>query len=334
MKIKIIQIGIGNRGDIWLESIAKSPVFELVACVEVSERFIAEQSAKHNIPRDRIFPSLEAALAQVKADAVLDVTPPAFHQAIATAALDAGLPILAEKPLADSIEAAEAIVQKVNASGLPYLVAQNYRYKPAIQTLKQALQTMGEIASVEISFCKAVRFGGYREEMPYPLIIDMSIHHFDLMRYLLNSNPVLISGQSWNPSWSWFKGDAAAALTLRFANRAIVTYHTSWTATGLETSWDGDWRFNCEKGVVELKQDKVTVQRFLGLNGNLHRYSAPEIMPEVALPLEPVPYLLQAFYEHVTNKTQPETSAQDNIHSIRMVFDAIRAFEAGVPVKV
>jgi predicted dehydrogenase len=332
--MKFIQIGIGNRGDIWLDSIAKSPVCELAACVEINEQFINQQSEKYNITRDKIFPSLEAALAQVEADAVLDVTPPGLHLQVATTALNAGLPVLAEKPLADNIDSAEAIVQKVEQSGLPYLVTQNYRYKPAIQTLKQALQGMGEIASVQISFHKAVRFGGYREEMPYPLIIDMSIHHFDLMRYLLNSNPVMISGQSWNPSWSWFNGDAAAALTLRFANHALVTYHASWTATGLETSWDGDWRFNCEKGVVELKQDKVTVQHFLGVDNRLHRYSEPEIMPTVQMALAPEPYLLQAFYEHVTNKTQPETSAQDNIHSVRMVFNTIRAFETGMPVEM
>lgn len=332
--MKFIQVGIGNRGDIWLDSIAKSPVCELAACVEISEQFINQQSEKYNIPRDRIFPTLEAALEHVQADAVLDVTPPSLHLGIATMALDAGLPVLAEKPLADNIDSAEAVVQKVEQSGLPYMVTQNYRYKPAIQTLKRALQDMGEIASVQISFHKAVRFGGYREEMPYPLIIDMSIHHFDLMRYLLNSNPVTISGQSWNPTWSWFKGEAAAALTLRFANNAIVSYHASWTATGLETSWDGDWRFNCEKGVVELKQDIVTVQKFLGVDNRLHRYSEPQIIPTVQMALAPEPYLLQAFYEHVTNKTQPETSAQDNIHSIRMVFNTIRAFESGKTVEM
>jgi predicted dehydrogenase len=331
--MKFIQVGIGNRGDIWLDSIAKSPVCELVACVEVNEQFIDQQSAKYNIPHNKIFPTLEAALEHVEADAVLDVTPPGLHLEIATLALNAGMPVLAEKPLADNIDSAEAIVRKVEQSGLPYLVTQNYRYKPAIQTLKQALEEMGEIASVQISFHKAVRFGGYREEMPYPLIIDMSIHHFDLMRYLLNSNPVMISGQSWNPSWSWFKGDAATALTLRFANNALVTYHASWTATGLETSWDGDWRFNCEKGVVELKQDKVTIQHFLGVDNRLHRYDEPQVVPAVQMALAPEPYLLQAFYEHVTNKTQPETSAQDNIHSIRMVFNTIRAFESGVSIK-
>jgi predicted dehydrogenase len=331
--MKIIQIGIGNRGDIWLKCIAESPVVELAACVEISEQFINAQSAKFNIPRDRIFPSLATALATVEADAVLDVTPPGLHLAIATTAMDAGLPVLAEKPLADTINAAEAIVAKANETGLPYMVTQNYRYKPAIQTLKQTLANMGTIASVEISFCKAVRFGGYREEMPYPLIIDMSIHHFDLMRYMLNSNPIMISGQSWNPPWSWFKGDAATALSMRFANNAVVTYHASWAATGLETSWDGDWRFNCEKGVVELKQDKITVQYFEGVENRLHRYSTLEIVPTVQMSLLPEAYLLQAFYEHVTNKTQPETSAQDNIHSIRMVFDAVHACETGMTIK-
>ena len=333
--MKVIQVGIGNRGDSWLSAIADSDVVELAGCVEISDHFIEQQSAKYNIPRDTIFPTLAEALQNIEADAVIDVTPPGLHLSVAGTAMDAGLPVLAEKPLADDLHPAQAIVDKANATGLLYMVAQNYRYKPVIQTLRQTVEKMGRIASVEISFHKAVHFGGFREQMPYPLIIDMSIHHFDLMRYLLKGNPVTMSGQSWNPAWSWFNGDAATALTMRFDNDAIVTYHASWVATGLETSWDADWRFNCEKGIVELKQDVVTVQHWLGVKDNrLHDYSEPEVVPTVDMPLAHVPYLLQTFYDHVRDKTQAETSAQDNIHSIQMVFNAIRACESGTTISV
>ena len=58
-----------------------------------------------------------------------------------------GIPVLSEKPLADTFEAAQAIVDKANATGVLHMITQNYRYRSATQTLKQTLasKAMGEI---------------------------------------------------------------------------------------------------------------------------------------------------------------------------------------------
>ena len=61
--------------------------------------------------------------------------------------------------------------------------------------------------------------------MPHPLIIDMSIHHFDLMRFFLGSDAVAISARSWNPPWSWFAGDASAAAQIEFGNKRASFVH-------------------------------------------------------------------------------------------------------------
>ncbi|MEZ4618271.1 MAG: Gfo/Idh/MocA family oxidoreductase [Caldilineaceae bacterium] len=136
--------------------------------------------------------------------------------------------------MADTRQSAQDIVDVANRSGILHMVTQNYRYKPPLQTLKQALESgvCGEIGAVHVEFFKGPHFGGFREEMPYPLIIDMSIHHFDLMRFLLSSDPVALYGRSWNPSWSWFKGDASASVTLNFAGGVIVSYDGSWCSQG------------------------------------------------------------------------------------------------------
>ena len=118
--------------------------------------------------------------------------------------LEAGLPVLSEKPLANTLEAAQEIVRKADETGVLHLVSQNYRYRLPTQTLKRVLDSgqMGQVGALTVNFFKGPRFGGFREEMAYPLIIDMAIHHFDLMRFFLDSDPVSIFGQSWNPAWS------------------------------------------------------------------------------------------------------------------------------------
>jgi predicted dehydrogenase len=210
------------------------------------------------------------------------------------------------------------------------MVAQNYRYHAPVQTLYHTLHRsaeqggFGAIGAVKVDFFKGPHFGGFREEMPYPLIIDMAIHHFDLMRFFLGRDPVALYGRSWNPAWSWFKGDASAAVTLDFGGDVVVSYNASWCSQGQATPWNANWRFECAEGVVALTDDQVTTQR---VDGEL------VLVP----PMEPQrlaqAYLLHEFYEAVTLGKPPVTTCQDNIKSLAIVFDVIQSFVSGAAVR-
>jgi predicted dehydrogenase len=202
------------------------------------------------------------------------------------------------------------------------MVTQNYRYKPPLQTLKCALDAgeMGEIGAVAVDFFRGPHFGGFREEMPYPLIIDMAIHHFDLMRFLLERDPVSIFGRSWNPPWSWFSGDASAVVYFEFQDGVQVSYNGSWCSQGRETSWNANWRFECARGVVSLVDDQVYVQS---------PGSEPQRVPLVVMEHTDQAYLLREFCAAVTAGGASATTCQDNIRSLSMVFDTIRSFETG-----
>src|SRR5207247_4890068 len=116
---------------------------------------------------------------------------------------------------------------------------------------------LGGVASVSVQFFKGPHFGGFREEMPYPLIIDMAIHHFDMMRFFLGRDATSVYGRSWNPPWSWYRGDASAAVTLKFGGDVVVSYNGSWCSVGMETPWNANWRFECENGVLVFQDDQV-----------------------------------------------------------------------------
>jgi predicted dehydrogenase len=324
--MRVIQVGIGGMGNAWLRAVLASPEVEYAGFVEINPTIAREQVEKYGLDPSLIFPTLREALAAVKADGVIDVTPPRFHREVSLTALEAGVPVLSEKPLADTLEAAWDIVRKANETGVLHMVAQNYRYSVPAQTLKQVISSreMGRIGAVTVEFFKGPHFGGFREEMPYPLIIDMSIHHFDMMRFFLDSDPVSVFGRSWNPPWSWFKGDASASVILEFANEVMVSYNGSWCSTGRETSWNGSWRFECEKGVIALEGDQVYTQ----LMGREVVFVEPVEQQYVAQS-----YLLHEFYEAVVQGKRPATTCQDNIKSLAIVFDAIKSFETGCLVR-
>ncbi len=320
--LKVIQVGIGGMGNVWLKAVLASNEVEYAGFVEINKAIAGEQVEKYGLDPALIFESLAQALVAVPADGLIDVTPPTFHREISLAALEAGVPILSEKPLADTMAAARDITQKANETGVLHMVAQNYRYSPPAQTLKQLLDSgeLGQVGAVTVEFFKGPHFGGFREEMAYPLIIDMAIHHFDMLRFFLGSEVVSISGRSWNPPWSWYQGDASASVLLEFANKVVASYNGSWCSPGQETPWNANWRFECEKGIILLHKDQVYTQF---KNQALSRVEPVE-MAHVAQS-----YLLHEFYKAVSQGKTPATTCQDNIKSLAIVFDTVKSFELG-----
>jgi predicted dehydrogenase len=333
--MKVIQVGIGGMGQVWLQTVLASEEVEFAGFVEVNEGIAEAQAARNGLDRALIFPTLDDALASVQADGVdgvINVTPPQFHRDISIRALEAGIPVLSEKPLAPTLAEAREIVECANRTGVLHVVTQNYRYSTVAQTLKRALDPvgMGKIGAVTVEFFKGPHFGGFREEMPYPLIVDMSIHHFDLLRFFLGADPVSVFGRSWNPSWSWFKGDASASALVNFEDGVVATYSGSWCATGHETPWNGNWRFDCENGIVTLVDDKVWVYpRVREHAGLLPPPVEPTPVELVAPPRVAQAYLLHEFYAAVTEGAPAVTTCQDNIKSLSIVLNLVESFERG-----
>lgn len=336
--MRVIQVGIGGMGNAWLNAVQRSPQVEFAGFVEINPEIARAQAQAYRLDESRIFDSLPSALEQVDADAVINVTPPQFHREVTVMALEAGLPVLQEKPLAGTLDDARAIAAAADSTGVLCSVAQNYRYRPLTQTLKRVLDSgeLGAVAAVSAEFYKGPHFGGFREEMAHPLIVDMAIHHFDMMRFFLGGNARTIQARSWNPPWSWFAGDASASAQISFANGVQAAYTGSWCSQALETSWNANWRFECERGVVLARDDRVTLQRLLrvgeGAGALVNEHAEPEEIPLVEMAREGQDYLLQEFYEAVTEGGQTATTAQDNIHTMELVFGVVSACDSGGPV--
>ena len=86
------------------------------------------------------FGSLTAALAAGGFDAALVAVPHHLHEAVATEALDAGLHVLLEKPLAPSVEAADRILAAARNAGTVFMVAENAQYWPEVLTVRDLIR--------------------------------------------------------------------------------------------------------------------------------------------------------------------------------------------------
>ena len=118
-----------------------------------------------------------------------------------------GLHFMCEKPFADTVEHAREMLQLAEQSKRRLLISQNYRYRPVISRAKQLLEEkiVGPFGHGHIDFYIPADFTGtYREKMDFPLLVDMAIHHMDLIRYVTGRNIVKVTTLSFQPDWSWY----------------------------------------------------------------------------------------------------------------------------------
>ena len=155
--------------------------------------------------------------------------------------------MLCEKPLAESVSAGLSMIAAAELSGQLLMVSQSRRYWRNLDAFRRRSPSSAGSASSTAAFFKAPHFGGFREEMAYPLLIDMAIHQFDLARDLIGNEPVAVYCESYNPGWSWYAGDAAAEAVFEFAGGIRFGFTGSWCSPGMETSWNGAWRVSGER---------------------------------------------------------------------------------------
>ncbi|GAB1420925.1 Gfo/Idh/MocA family oxidoreductase [Anaerolineales bacterium] len=329
--MKVIQMGMGGMGDAWIKQLSALDFVEYVGFVEVNDQIAHDQAELYELNPSIIFRNLPDALEQVQADLVISIIPPEFRIETLQTCIDAKVPLMAEKPLADSLESAYTQLRMAQESGLVYVIAQNYRYKPGPYTVKSILDSgkLGAIDSVTVSHYWGFEFTGFRAEMPYPLLTDMAVHHFDLMRYFLGTEATRLYGITWSPPWNRNSGKMAAHALLTFEKDVHVAYTTSWASNGLPSTFEGDWRFECEKGELTYINDVISIQFRDGLEGKNFTYHPAEKRDFIPMPYAHQAYLMNEFNEYILTGKLPATIVQDNIKTFEMSFDVIKSSETG-----
>ena len=305
-------------GQAWLRTIGAAIDVELVGLVDLdaaAARNAADGAGFVEVPTGD---SLVAMLAEQAPDAVVDVTVPAAHRGVSTTALLHGLAVLSEKPLADTVSAGLAMIAASERSGQLLMVSQSRRYFRQLTAFRQQIAEIGPVGLLRCEFFKGPHFGGFREQMPYPLLVDMAIHQFDLARDLSGSEPVAVHCASFNPSWSWFAGDAAAQVTVEFASGAVFSFTGSWVSPGLETSWNGRWRVSGANGTATWDGDGAPVAG---------RADGSEVTVETHDVAEEIAGGLADFVDAVRTGRIPSGEAHANLLSLAMVEAAIRSAE-------
>jgi predicted dehydrogenase len=268
-KLKCLMIGAGGMAGAYLHHFF--PQFaermEVVGLVEIRRDVLDSACEFLGLPASARFIELARAFEQVEADFCTIVIPPAVHRDAVLAAVTRRMPILSEKPIADTWEACVEIYQAVTRAGVPMQVVQNYRYTPRILTLNEAISSgrIGRpnyiIARFAADYRQRGAWGAFRHEIAHSLLVEGSVHHFDQIRSLSGADCHTIAGWEWNPGHSSFDGECCGLFVMHMTNELHAQYEGNCLEAGWQNSWHQEfYRVEGEEGALVLDRDG-TVRR-------------------------------------------------------------------------
>ncbi|GAA2758519.1 Gfo/Idh/MocA family protein [Actinopolymorpha rutila] len=318
--LRALQVGAGGMGRGWLRTLLAYEEVELVGVADLDVARAKEALEQAGAGDVATGPTVEALADQVRPDFVVDVTIPEAHHPVTMEALRRGLPVLGEKPLAASLAESLELTAAAQAYDRLFMVSQSRRYDANLFAFRRQLRQLGRLGILTAEFFKAPHFGGFRDAMDHPLVLDMAIHAFDSARFLLEADPVAVYCEEYNPGWSWYAGDAAATAIFEFDGGLRYVYTGSWCSPGQETSWNAAWRASGEHGTALWDGDGLPTLEIVE-GGE----TAPEGDTSEADPHPGIAGSLREFVAALRTGTTPMGTARDNVASLAMVYAAIES---------
>lgn len=249
----ILFVGCGGMGNTWMKYILSRKDVVVEGLCDIDPEHMAEYAERYGLCAPR-FERAEAAFLALdgKINLVIDCTTPESHASITIAAMRAGCDVLGEKPMADARAGALAQLAAADETGKLYAVMQNRIYQPYMRALRTAVdnELVGRIGFLSADFFIGAHFGGFRDLMDNPLILDMAVHTFYQATFILGAKPLSVYCHEFNPAGSWYKGNASAIAIFEMDTGAVFEYRGSWCAEGMNTSWESQWRAIGDMGTI------------------------------------------------------------------------------------
>lgn len=313
---RIVVVGLGSIGRRHARLLARRGDLQVEWCESSAEAVtLAQKELGHPA---QMHASYEAMLATRPAMVVV-ATPHSMHAAQAVAALDAGIHVLCEKPLSDSLENARAIVAAAARSSAILAVGFQLHFHPALCRVK-ALITAGELGSIHHVHCLVGTYvtlvnslSRYQSRIEGALFMDYA-HQPDIFHWLLGRKPqgvYVAAGQGGslplqaNPNY--------AAITCDYAQPVIATIHLNY----LQVPDRHEYEIIGDRGWIALDMFKGELRRGRQSDASVQ----VENFSTERDPLYEEEH--QAFLDAVAGKRKPESPAADALVSMEVIAAAL-----------
>ena len=220
--VRLAVVGVGLVGSKHARLVSEHPASSLVAICDVDSRrrSVAE---RFNVP---FYQDLEALLAERNPEGVIIATPNGTHPAVAEVCTREALDMLIEKPIANTVPEAEAIVQSADEAGCQVLVGHHRRHNPLIQEARGIVQdgTLGRLVAVSLLWALLKPDDWYevdwrcRRPSGGPVMVNL-VHDLDVLRFICGEIREVYAQSA--SSARGLEVEDSLSITLSFASGAL-----------------------------------------------------------------------------------------------------------------
>jgi predicted dehydrogenase len=345
-KTRIAVAGAGCIGLAHMGVAAASPTCTLSAVVDPSPS-ARKAAAQAGVP---LFPSIDELLARDRPDGLVLATPNQLHVPQALQCIDAGIPILLEKPIAPTVAEAEQLVEAVEASHARVLIGHHRAHSPLMAKAKQVVESgqLGRLVAV-MGSATFLKPDHYFEDAPWrreigagPILLNM-IHEVHNLRMLCGD---IVAVQAFaSHAIRGFPVEDTVSINLRFASGVLGSFLLSDTA-----ACPRSWEQTSQENKAYPSYDDEDCYVIAGTNGSL---SVPTMRLKTYpraqdrswwKPFEegvvgvvrddPLKHQMEHFGAVVRAEAAPLVSARDGLANLRVTEAIVAAAQSGGTVEI
>ena len=325
-------IGVGRIGKIHIENLTnRISKVDVIAVADVFAEELEKVAREFNVPK--AVTDYREILNSSEIDAIVICSPTPTHAQIIQEAAAAGKQIFCEKPIELSLKKINKILEEVEKNGVRFMVGFNRRFDPNFLKVHEIVKS-GKIGQPHVLKITS------RDPAPPPeeyikasggIFLDMTIHDFDMARYLINSevtevyakgkvlvDPVFEKAGDWD----------TAAIVLTFKNGAIGIIDNSRQAV---YGYDQRVEVFGSEGVVSVKNNTPDNHIYIDRNGT---HSALPLNFFMDRYTESYLNEMSAFIDCVSNNTTPPATGKDGLLAVIIGLTAMKSVQENRPVKL
>ena len=284
----------------------------------------SQRAAEYNAAFDgkASFGTYEAAAADPRVEAVYLCTPHSLHREHAAVAAAAGKHILVEKPIARTIEEAQAIIQIAQQAEVTLMVAENYRFMAVVRLAKNLIDggALGDLRMIQMQEETDFHPGGWRvsrEQNGGGVLIDGGIHKIDILTYLVD-RPAGVYAMSLPHVLDQLEGEDGVIVLTHSPLGTVGLINHSWAKVGGKgPKWV---TVSGTKAHIsfDLAGTQVTIndgleERLLEAPGDRHGLIS----------------MVREFRDSIRQGREPETSGSVGLEDLEIILKAYESMESG-----
>lgn len=302
--LKVGVIGAGAMGKNHIRIYSEMSGVELAGISDIDRELVDGLAKQYHT---KAFTDYKELLAE-GLDAVSIVVPTKMHRQVAIDAIDAGAHVLVEKPIADTVENARAIIEAAKNNDRLLMVGHIERFNPAVIKLKEIIDSglLGKIVSISTT-----RVGPYNPRIrDVGVILDIGVHDIDVISYLYGTHVNQVYA-------------VAGADIHSFEDHATIHMRLNHAFSGLvEVNW--------------LTPHKVRKLTAVGVGGvayldyidqTVELHDSGWVRKAKIEFKEPLKNELEYFIDCINKGKQPEPCGMDGKHALRVSLAAISSYK-------